>query len=527
MQPSDRFADLMGAQRPNRLWLPKGIVDSAGPAAVALAEVAGLSLDPWQQWCLEQLLSEKDELYYNPFAQKYMRKSAAYQAALIVARQNGKGAILEALEIAWLYLTGQKTIVHSAHEFPTSREHFQRIEGLINETPELKAELARGGIKWSHGDESITLAPRPEFGPGSARLLFKTRTKGAARGFTIWKLVMDEAMILGEQAVKAMTFATSAAPDPQIILTGSAGDQDSVYFGKARANGIKGSDPRLFFAEWSADLCTELCPPGRDTEGRLRCREHDDPGDPEVWAKTNPGLGRRIQAENVESEYLNLPSGAFAVERLTVGDWPVDDDAWAVISEESWLNCYDELSRSPGPYTFSIDTSPDKRYSAICAAGGNGEGSIHIEVTGKGELVDYRPGTTWVVERAKQINRRARNAQWVIDKGTQAGAYWDELEKAGLKLITLTTREYAQACGDFYASVVPIGGSTPDVRHGNQPELSAAVAAAEKRDLADMWAWDKRNSNSDITALVAATNALWGHRKRVNKPRPKPMALWG
>lgn len=500
-----------GDQRPRLSFLPEK-VSSGGQAAVALAEAAGLTLDPWQQWCVEQILGEREEMYWNPILDKYMRKSSAYETALIIARQNGKGAVLEAIELYWMFISCARVIVHSAHEFATSREHFQRIEGLITNTPELQAELARGGIKWSHGDESISLA-------NGIRLLFKTRTKSAVRGFTIDKLVMDEAMVLGAAAVKAMVYATSAGIDKQIIMTGSAGDKDSIHFGKARTRGIKGSDPRLFFAEWSANLCSLLCP--KD------CEVHDQPGDPRTWAKANPGLGIRLDWETTQSEYLGHEADVFNQERLSVGDWPVDDEAWSVITEEGWLNCYDPLSKSPGPFTFSIDTTPDKRYSCIAAAGDDGEGGTHIEVTGKGDVSDYRPGTSWVVSRATEINKRVRNAQWVIDKGTQAGAYWDELEKAGLRLITPTTREYAQACGDFYSSVMPIGGSTPTIRHGNQPELSSAVAGAEKRDLADMWAWDKRNSASDISPLVAATNALWGHRKRVNKPKPKPKALWG
>jgi hypothetical protein len=198
-------------------------------------------------------LGESDQWYYNSVLDRMMPRSSAYEICLIVARQNGKGSIMEALELAWLYLLGAKVVCHSAHEFATSKEHFQRIESLVSGTPELKAELARGGIKWSHGDESISLA-------NGQRLIFKTRTKGAARGFSIDKLVMDEAMILKQDAMSAMSYATSARPDVQIMYAGSAGDQESEHFGRARSRGIAGKETRLFMAEWSADLCTLMCP---------------------------------------------------------------------------------------------------------------------------------------------------------------------------------------------------------------------------------------------------------------------------
>lgn len=517
MATSSVASELLGAQTPSLAHIPVQ-TSSIGPAAVELAAVAGLELDPWQQWVLTHALGEKDEWYYNSVLKRRMKRSSAYEIALIVARQNGKGTIMEALELAWLYLTGAKTICHSAHEFATSKEHFQRIESLISGTPELKAELARGGIKWSHGDESITLA-------NGQRLIFKTRTKGAARGFSIDKLVMDEAMILKNEMVAAMLPATSARPDVQIMYAGSAGDRESEHFGRARSRGVKGSDPRLFFAEWSADLCTDFC--------IKDCTDHDDPKDPRVWAKANPGLGYRLQAENIQSELMGMDGDVFARERLSVGDWPVEGEAWQVIGKEAWMARVDEASQAQGPYVFGIDTSPDLRYSAIAVAGENGEDGVHSEITSKAtgngirRQMDYRPGTKWVVPRAIELHKTHRNSVFVIDKGSQAGVYIDELVAAGVKVLSPTMREYAQGCGDLYASIVPRGGSTPNFWHIDQPELTSAVAGATKRELADLWAWDKRNSTVDISPLVAVTHAVWGYHKGVNKKRPKPMAAWG
>jgi len=484
---------LVGDQFPRIECVPSGEfreVSTAGPAAVALSKMAGLILDPWQAYCMDRLLG-----------------------------QNGKGAILEALELAWLFLLGAKTICHSAHEFATSKNHFERIESLISGTPELKGELARGGVKFSHGEESLKLV-------NGQKLVFKTRTKGAGRGFSFDKIVLDEAMILKAEGVKALTFTSSARPDPQLVFAGSAGGKDSVHFGRVRSRGMNKTDPRLFLAEWSAELCSMFCE--RGTFGEFICQVHDNRANPATWAKANPGIGIRLQMENVHSEFGGLEAADFDMERLSVGDWPVDDSSWSVITEEGWLNCLDPVSSAQRPMTFSIDTTPDKRYSAICVAADNGEGSTHIEVTAREGVADYRPGTSWVVPRAIEINKRiGRSAQWIIDKGTQAGAHWEELSAAGLDLVTPTTREYAQACGEFFASVMPIGGSKPSIRHIGQPELSAAVAGAEKRDLAEMWAWDKRKSATDVSTLVAATNAVWGHRKRMNKPKPKPAAAWG
>lgn len=522
-----------GCQTPRISHYPER-VHSAGPAAVELAAMAGLHLDPWEKLVLDQMLGERDVWYHNDVLNTEMRTYAAYEVGLVVSRQNGKGSILEARELAGLFLLGERTILHTAHEHPTAMEGFARLEALISGDPELKKEVARGGIKWSHGSESITLR-------SGQRILFKTRTKGAARGFTVDCLVFDEAMYLKKEHIGAMQFSVSARPNAQLIYTGSAGDKESEHLGRARSRGIRKSDPRLAYMEWSVDACTEFC---EDT-----CTEHDpveiknehklSPEELErakaelvtSYAKSNPGLGYRIQVENIESERRSMDRETFSRERLGVGDWPVEGEAWRIIDEESWQSRYDELSRPEGPFTFSIDTTPDRRHSCIAVAGANGEGAVHVEITSEvtesGNVrLDYRTGTDWVIGRAIQIAKRNRPATFVLDKGGPAGMFVEPLEAAGIKVLTVTAREYAHACGSFAGMVLPHSTGS-FIRHTGQPILSAAVANAEKRDLADLWAWDKRNASGDISPLVAVTNAVWGYHQGVYKKKSKPKAAWG
>jgi hypothetical protein len=51
------------------------------------------------------------------------------------------------------------------------------------------------------------------------------------------------------------------------------------------------------------------------------------------------------------------------------------------------------------------------------------------------------------------------------------------------------------------------------------------VAGADKKPLGDKWKWNKQNSASDITPLVAATLASWGYRK-VLFEKPKAATPW-
>ena len=83
---------LEGEQRPAHSSVPDS-VSSAGAEAVELAQMAGLDLDPWEAWVLEQSLGERED-----------GKWAAFEVGLICPRQNGKGTVLEARELAGLFL---------------------------------------------------------------------------------------------------------------------------------------------------------------------------------------------------------------------------------------------------------------------------------------------------------------------------------------------------------------------------------------------------------------------------------------
>ena len=70
-------------------------------------------------------------------------------------RQNGKGAVLEARELAGLFLFKEQLILHCAHEMKTANEAFRRILDLIDGTPDLRRQVLR--IMRSKGEEGIEL----------------------------------------------------------------------------------------------------------------------------------------------------------------------------------------------------------------------------------------------------------------------------------------------------------------------------------------------------------------------------------
>lgn len=132
---------------------------------------------------------------------------------MVVPRQNGKGGILEARELAGLFLFHEQLILHSAHEFKTAAEAFRRLLSLIQNTPDLDKRVNR--VRTSHGDEGIELI-------GGQRLRFVARSTGSGRGFTGDCIILDEAYNLSSAGMSALFPTMAAIRNPQLWYTSSA-----------------------------------------------------------------------------------------------------------------------------------------------------------------------------------------------------------------------------------------------------------------------------------------------------------------
>jgi hypothetical protein len=409
---------------------------------------------------------------------------ASSEVGLCVSRQNGKNGILEARELAGLYLLGEKLVIHSAQQFKTSKEQFLRLLARIEDTPELERRVRR--VIRTHGEEGIELQkPR-------ARILFFARNKSAGRGFSeAGLIVLDEAMFLAEAAMGALVFTQAVSPNRQRWYVGSAVDElvhtDGVVFSRVRERALSGRDPRLAYFEWSVDC---------ERPELLEPAVYEDEG---IWAETNPALDIRISREAVHDELRSLDRRTFAVERLGVGAWPsTDREDESVISAERWLSLVDEESEIAGPVCFAFDVAPDRTSSAIAAAGRRSDGLLHVEIT------DHRRGTAWVVPRLLQLRDRWDPVAVLADQAGPAGSLVFRCEEAGFSVEPVNAGDHARACGMLIDEVESEG-----LRHLGSGELASALRGATRRSLGDAWAWSRKNSTVDISPLVAATLALW------------------
>ena len=452
---------LLGEQTPRVSCVPSTGVTSAGVEAVELARSVGLVLDPWQQFVLEGALGERSDGRWS-----------AFEVALVVGRQNGKGSILEARELAGLFLFGEELILHSAHEFKTSQEAFRRVLARIESKDHLRKRVKR--VRTSHGEEGVELTT-------GARLRFVARSTGSGRGFSGDCVILDEAYNLGGEAMAALLPTLSARPNPQIWYASSAGMHTSEQLLRVRERGAAGDSPRLAYFEWSADPLLSL-------------------DDRQAWAQANPALGIRISEEFVASERAALGDAEFGRERL--GYWP-NTRGEQVIDPQVWASRADPGSQVVDPVVFAVDGNPERSAASIAVVGRREDGLVHAEV------VESRRGIGWVAGRVAELEARWKPVAWVLDPASAVGSLIPDLQVLGVEPVSVSGRELAQACGAFYDAVVETGL----LRHLNQDQLNLALSGARQRALGDAWAWHRKNSAVNITPLVAVTLAFYGFAK--------------
>jgi hypothetical protein len=465
---------LIGDQQPTFLWVPQ-YESTAGLEVVELARDAGLYLDPWQQL-----------LAMHAFAEDRAGAWLAFEVAIIVSRQNGKGSLLEAAELAWLFLFGEKLVMHSAHLFETSRKHFLRMKMLIESNPDFDRRVLK--CREGRGAEAFELR-------GGAELAFVTRKGGAGRGFTGSKLVMDECMYLDRAMMAAGLPVLATSTNAQVWYTGSAGFRTSTQLADVRRRAARCDDPALMYAEWSLD--NPLDPEAVKTVDR---------SDPRNWARVNPGQGIRISLKYIQQEARTLggcASDEFGTERLGIGDYPPDEDGWSVIPQQVWDDAQvpDTVWQAARPrVAFGLHADPERLIGTIAVYGINDLGKGHVEVVARHRGLDWM--VDWLAARRDSYDLAAV----VMLAGGPLAALEKRLTAAKIPLHCLAGAPYAEACMDLATEILERDG----VRHLGQHSMNTALASARKTVTGrGSWVWDQ-SAGADQAPVVAASLARYG-----------------
>ena len=486
-------ATLPDGSSPHVVNLPADIITvGSGVAACEFAEAAlGIVLDPWQRWAVLRCLAERKKNGVVGWA--------SFENAIITPRQNGKNFILEVIQLACLALFGDETLVHSAHKFDTSVEHFNRLKSLFEESDDLSGLLLPSDRSFvtSNGKEMIRLNT-------GQRILFKARYRGSSRGFTGDKVFLDEAFDLAPAAMGSTIPTLSTRPGAQVYYMSSAAHETSQVLHAVRRRALK-NDPkdRLFYAEWgNPDSVLDLDPIA-DEELFM-----------DAVRRANPAVAAgRISEEYIEQEIRTFSGDPELVlehhrERLGVVQLPPSEQSGA-IQMGAWhlLEASDDVPPEiTSGLCIGFDVAEDRRFASFGVAGRTADGKLQIELAAGRLVTDAAadsddPG--WVVPFAVALFR-AHKVPLRVERGSPAGGYISRFMEAGVELIVLGATDNAQATG-LFRDAVALG----QLQHLGDAALSGQAQAVELRDAGGAQVWSRRRSKN-VSGLIACTLALGG-----------------
>lgn len=339
----------------------------------------------------------------------------------LVPRQNGKTDLVK-VRIVFGMLFGNhnqgEIIAYSAHRVDTTLEMFSDLVELFGDNrkpesewryPELHA-LVKSEV-FNNGHQSIELK-------NGSKVTFAARSTGSRRGMTADVQIYDEAGFLTDDQLSASKSTISAAPhgNPQTIYAGTPPSEHGIYaepFSRVRSNAVAGLKG-VCWHEWSvAEFDKSML------------------GDRNVWAETNPSLGKSLLWTAVESELADMSPEKFAIERLC---WWPETAAATVFDARKW-----EDAASSGPddddiakLALGVKFAPDGLQVCACiAALTRGESriadTVHVELVHDGNTLG---GVQWLVDWI--VDRRGKLAEVYIDGKSGAANLGGLLVRAGM-----------------------------------------------------------------------------------------------
>lgn len=468
---------------------------SRGQTVIDLMKGIGRPLDPWQAWIVKAGLGE--------VRGEEGMEWAAPQCGCWVPRQNGKGDILMALELGWMFVYKIPLIVHSAHEYKTAQESFLRIQGVVEENEDVFGQYIKR-IWQANGEQGIELKHGP-------RLRFMARTNKAGKGFSAPRIILDEAQELTEQMMKAILFVMSAQVNPQIWFFGTPPEEDDAWIYNVKEAGEDG-DPRTLWVDYGMETI--------DTNDRAACEAMRDP---EEWRRRNPSMGARrpngtgVREAAVAGELRLLGAGrAFAMDRLGMWLPRARKDGDASINPETWYSRRTSFQVRPNPVAIAFSVNPRRTHATIGFAG---------MVNGKWRvgLVYHGPDVSKVQRKLADIKRDYNVVAFTVDAKSETKI--DDIAPEGIRLPKSEKREdpYGPKAGDL---ILPTMGDVAtafgmlvdaandgEIEHHDEPPLNSAVTVPP-RPLAGGSTFDHRRG-IEVGPATTVALAMWAYRERI------------
>lgn len=439
---------------------------TSGDKVAVVARRLGLELMPWQQHVADvafEVHPDTGRLAYR-------------EILLTVPRRSGKSALLFAV------------LMHRMIAFEGGQvAAFTMQNGL-----QARMRLRREWKPLLDKSKALKDIYDPSMFSGAEALLFKNGsrlevvagTSSSGHGATLDLAVVDEAFDQPDDRLEqALRPAIRTQPNAQLWWVSTAGAPSDVWFrGKveaARENANADSGTAIF--EWSAP-------------------EDADASDPAVWWDCMPALGfvrpngSGLTERDIAEEYRAMTAGGEedGFRRAYLNQW-VSKGGSTAFDPHVWSSLTPGEHPPVRPEVFALDVAPDHSTATIAAAWRTDFGSWV-------QSAETSPGVDWVVPRWNELRSRY-GGRLLVEKTGTAAFLVPRLDGAE----EISRRFFADACSTLDAAV-----TSRTLRHGNQPELNAAVAVARWSASGEAGQRVLSRKNSQVSPLVAAALALHG-----------------
>lgn len=442
------------------------------------AHLLGKDLWPWQADTARVALERNAGRWRYPIV------------TVCVPRQSGKTTLVGLLAVHRCLETPDQRVSYTAQSRQDAVGRFRDFARMLRRSPlsELSNTVRNTDehdwdykIKLGVGNEMI------EFRNGSTIELFAPN-EDSLHGSVNDLVILDEARFLDESAGRGLMAAalpTMATRNGQLWIISTGGGPESRFLAaeleRSRADVGKPESRRAHF-EYG------IAPDVPDYELLRR-----------VW-EAHPAAGRdggpNFDALSVAADAMRPTDFAHEYGNR----WRNPDDT-RIIPRTKWeAGTWAQLPT--GPVFLGVDVALDRSCAAVVCC-----------VSGVLQVLEYRPGVTWVADAVVNL-ADSLNAETVwIDPLGPSGATALELQARVPQLAHVTsTREITAACAQFEDSCLT---DAPSVGHVQSDVLDLAVARAAKRAIGQAWVWSRVESGP---SLMAATLAHAAYRASVTAP---------
>lgn len=376
------------------------------------------------------------------------------------------------------------------------------LRGTVMDDLEEAGFLRRGlgHFRYANGSEAI------EFHNGSViKSIPPVPSKFRSKAADV--IVTDEAgeidADLGHALIAAALPLMDTRPGSQIIVPGTPPEDGEAGFLWDELQ--EGLDPKV---KGTAVLAYMLKPgesaATRDETGTLQLNRS-------VIRRVHPGIGTVTTYAVIRDRFDKLVSkGRLDLFEREYGCKFTTTSGTGAFDLERWKACgraFEEMPDRPERIGLAYDIEPDGTSSALLAAWRDADQVAHLE------LLAFEEGSDWLARRTREAARKYRVAAAHDSIGANVDVA-QVLARLQVRTAPIQLRMMQAATARLVREI-----ETGNLRHYNQPDLTAAVEGAVWRQVGDTGRLiGRKASGAPASPIVGAAAALWQFDQIARRP---------